>query len=222
MRGTFAIVIFIASLFGSPKASVRIGDGSRMVVGYQKPSIEIVPVSDVLPPVTYVQFDGVDDRIKTGLTSSGTTKVVLDGQCTDTTPGKFFGNVTATKCGMGINSGSRFYCLHNAGALNIVDPADTDRHIFTYDPPGLAASVDDTEVTITANVASQILQLGCLHNSSQFSAIKIYRCRIWQGGTLVRDFRAVADGTMVDKLTGTIYYNKEDSLNTDPLGYGTD
>ena len=99
---------------------------------------------------------------------------------------------------------------------------DTNRHTHTFERNGNSSwtyTIDNNSITITSGISTQttpkIMYLfACNNNGTAYrqAKVKVYRCQIWNNGTLVRDFIPVLDWNMTpcmyDKVSGQLFYNQ--------------
>lgn len=134
---------------------------------------------------------------------------------------------------VGVNASGLFYSGLGSTYTASNTTNDTAVHKLILDSSTKQFSVDDVIATSYANTTgtsqSNILLFGTttLTSAMGFMCLaKVYSCKIWDNGVLVRDFRPVRVGTdatswegaMMDVLTRRIYRN----AGSGAFGYGND
>ena len=117
---------------------------------------------------------------------------------------------------------------------NVAGPVDTDRHVLEIRPG--SQKFDDVEYAteiLPANVPAVTdgnLYLFAFNNrwlaagASRLAAMHLYRCQIWEGDTLVRDFRPAVlpngAGCLVDAASGYATYFGQGEFGNEPMKKG--
>jgi len=184
----------------------------------------------------YVQFDGVDDWIDTGIIPDTNTVLELDAamkkmgrEYSLNGAGSSYDG-TIMSVGMANYDENLYLAFGDTKSMFFLGQnPDEERHKYRIEGGESVAkfSVDEVESTENINFVSttDTIALGAKKYSGNYQwyvKIKVYRCRIWQGGELVRDMVPMSDGTMYDLVNKQVYYNKDDPTNSEPLTVGMD
>lgn len=189
--------------------------------------------STVYTPVEYIESSGTQ-YIDTGFKPNQETKIELDVQSTSSTTSNVFAGgrqafqnnayYISQQYGDGSNAGYRF-----AYGTEIYDVPNTyqdvNRRVFVLDKN--LAYFDNTLVktfnvqTFTSPVPMWLFAGNNNGSIQQAAIIKMYSCKIYDNGTLVRDFIPVLDSNNVaclyDLVESKYYYNK----GSGTFSYGT-
>lgn len=202
---------------GSDKI-VKAYQGSDLV--FDASGGSVTPVLPYDAEVEYLQSTGTQ-YINTGITIGTNTVVELKGQFTtqDSTYQTLVGSATSTDFGVmiGLQSGTgKLYIQVGKNNYALTDGSQTGLHTFIASVANStqSLSVDGTSssAAIVTPVSNMNMYLFARNKStvSNFAKAKIYYCKIWNGGTLVRDFipvRVGQVGKMYDKVSGTFFSN---------------
>ena len=169
-------------------------------------------------PVQYLESTGTQ-YIDTGFEAKSTTRMVIKGSVVDKTASysligtygstsrfQVLYSQTATPAGLSIGYGNAPFNL----GIN-----DTNVRVYEIDGVNKKAYVDNVEVANFSSAAftqsGENLWIFARSVAVNYGKDKIYYCKIWDNGTLVRDFIPVLDPrgtpTMYDKKNNVLYYN---------------
>lgn len=200
------------STTGSP---VVIGDKARKIIkGY-------AGKLTFYTPVEYIESTGTQ-YIDTAVHPSADIQCVFDFQITDTSVRAAITGGWQSNSGMlfGINNGNFQFAFGTSAWAGNTLAADTNRHIVYMNDENGDGKLDNTVLASHSDVVS-------LNNSSKnificaadgygypsgFTAIKVYFYKIYENGTLIRDFIPVKNqdnvACLYDLVEGKFYYNK--------------
>ncbi|MGN0919430.1 MAG: hypothetical protein ACI4OR_01540, partial [Alphaproteobacteria bacterium] len=166
--------------------------------------------------VAYLESTGTQ-YIDTGITVNANTKLSLDFQMTDIASGTngIFGASTGQILQfLTQKSRTEFVFQWTPNSIVYIGTKDTDRHIVTLDIPNEVFSVDTNSTSLsgfTFSYPTGNMKLMSNGHTSVYGIMKIYKCQIYDGDTLLRDFIPVLDWdmkpAMYDKVSQKLYYN---------------
>ena len=179
-----------------------------------------------ITPVEYLQSNGQGAYIKTGITANFNTKaeVLFSYSDNNGSPAVLGGRTTSTSgafCIWGKSSAGYVCCnFSNTGVFNSSVTASTNtKYTAILESSGYTVNGSKTNITTTTTFTSPELYMFDVQGANTSTSGtgnrklvgKIYCCKIWDNGTLVRDFIPVKDennvGYMFDKVTHTLYAN---------------
>lgn len=167
--------------------------------------------------VEYLQSSGTQ-YIDTGFKPNQDTGVTMDFEVTDTsvTSWLFCGRTAANNSAYGVyayTGGASFYFVYGTGRTDF-SGTTAQRQICTVDKN--KCTIQETTVTIDAQTFTSSATLCLLVRNTNgtlasFARAKIYSCRIYDNGTLIRDYVPClnASGTagLYDTVNGVFYGN---------------
>ena len=173
-------------------------------------------------PSGYMQVEYIESRgtqyIDTGFNPNQNTGVTMDFEVTDTsvTSWLFCGRTSASAGAYGVyayTGGSSFYFVYGAGRTDF-SGTTAQRQICTVDKN--KCTIQETTVTIDAQTFTSSATLCLLVRNTNgtlasFARAKIYSCRIYDNGTLIRDYvpclNVSGAAGLYDMVNGVFYGN---------------
>lgn len=180
-----------------------------------RPFIRRAPdIPNEYQPIQYVESDGSGQYIDTGIAPSdylNTLKIELDGQFTrlidDSTVSHgdfllstgYYNSTGGNRRNIVVGAADNFYMLSGAQISTAISmgKADLDRHLFVIDQVNKFYRLNNNTnftTTVTNNLRHNIVLFAYVNSAESGSPItayspgRIYRCRIHNGDTLIRDF----------------------------------
>lgn len=194
-----------------------------MLLGYKSGmSIDLLPYD---AEVEYLQSSGnsstvVKMWVDTGVEALANTAMEVTFQYTDTSYGYVMGQgqLNGSRFGVaGIRSNSRLWSLAYNSWHDFSISADTSIHTFSLDGVLKTGSVDGTSISFSDSYTSEGGTIGLFCRNCSGGTVqnfgcngKLYSCKIWDNGNLVRDFIPVRKGTvgyLYDRVSGKLFGN---------------
>lgn len=118
---------------------------------------------------------------------------------------------SSNRIGYKVGSGSVVY-FSGYNELNTIHTYKLDNGIFYRDGVVIDSSCEGLTFTQDYKLPLLTIISGGTYSTSNTFIGNLYACKMWDSGTLIRDFIPVLDNNMVaclyDKVNGNLYYNK--------------
>lgn len=170
-------------------------------------------------PVEYLESNGVEQRISTGVTIDLlpiTIDTVISTSATyNSTYQLIVGTTTGTQCLVGFTSGDPKFAIkynNNTYVTSVAPDADKKYEVSAViTSTSSALTVDGIEYTNVSNYTANGEEIGLFAQRYNTSSNRMYSCKIYKGEVLVRDYIPAIDengvGFMFDRVTHAIFDN---------------
>lgn len=171
-----------------------------------------------IPPLPYIELEYIQSSgsqyINTGFKPNSNTKIIITfmkvGNIIDYE--RLFGsmsNSSATTLLRSNRSNSFEYKLNNSVKTSVTINANTQ---YTIEATNSYIKLNNSTSNFSAVSYTATTNLELLHNHDRYGTFRVYSCKVYDNGTLIRDFvpaKRKSDNVicLYDKVTETFYTN---------------